>query len=49
MDITRTVRFGDDEPIIEFSSESYAASVPISRVGDRLYRLDGVSMAESAE
>ena len=48
-DVAVTVRFGDDEPLVEFPSEGVTVSVPLSPVGDRLYRLDGAPIfAESA-
>jgi Domain of unknown function (DUF4265) len=44
-----TVRFGDEEPLVEFPSEGVTVSVPLTQIGDRLYRLDGVPVvAESA-
>jgi hypothetical protein len=47
-DVTMTVRMGD-EPLVEFPSEAVTVSVPLTKVGDRLYRLDGVpAFAESA-
>ena len=48
-DVAVTVRFGDEEPLVEFPSEGVTVSVPLTPVGDRLYRLDGVPVfAESA-
>jgi hypothetical protein len=41
-DAAMTVRFGDEEPLLEFPSEGVTVSVPLTPVGDRLYRLDGV-------
>ena len=44
-----TVQFGADEPLVEFPAEGVTVSVPLTPVGDRLYRLDGVPVfAESA-
>lgn len=36
------VSFGDDEPLVEFPLESATVSVPLTEVGEGLYRLDGV-------
>jgi hypothetical protein len=48
-DVALTVRFGDEEPLVEFPSEGVMVSVPLVQVGDRLYRLGGVPVfAESA-
>ena len=48
-DVAVTVQFGADEPLVEFPAEGVTVSVPLSPVGDRLYRLDGVPVfAESA-
>jgi hypothetical protein len=48
-DVAVTVRFGDEEPLLEFPAERVTVSVPLTPVGDRLYRLDGVPIfAESA-
>lgn len=41
-DIAMSVRFGADEPLVEFPAEGVTVSVPLTPVGDRLYRLDGV-------
>ena len=44
-----TVRFGADEPLVEFPAEGVTLSVPLTPVGHRLYRLEGVPVfAESA-
>jgi hypothetical protein len=44
-----TVRFGSEEPMIEFPAERVTVSVPVTPLGDSLYRLDGVPvLAESA-
>ncbi len=43
------VRFGHGEPLVEFPAENVTVSVPLTPVGDCLYRLDGVPiLAESA-
>jgi hypothetical protein len=48
-DVAMTVQFGADEAFVEFPSERVTVSVPLTRVGERLYRLDGVPVfAESA-
>jgi hypothetical protein len=48
-DIAMTVRFGAEEPLVKFPAERITVSVPLTPVGDRLYRLDGVPLcAESA-
>lgn len=48
-DIALTVRIGSDEPLVEFPSEGVTVSVPLTRVGDHLYRLAGVPfLVESA-
>jgi hypothetical protein len=48
-DVAMTVQFGADEPLVEFPAERVTVSVPLTPVGDRLYRLDGVPVfAESA-
>ncbi len=41
-DVTVTVRFGAEEPLIAFPAEGITVSVPLTPVGYRLYRLDGV-------
>jgi Domain of unknown function (DUF4265) len=47
--IAMTVQCGDDEPLVEFPAEDVTASVPLTPVGDRLYRIDGVPvLVESA-
>jgi hypothetical protein len=47
-DVTIAVRMGD-EPIVEFTTEAVTDSASLTKVGDRLYRLDGVPpFAESA-
>jgi hypothetical protein len=47
-DVEITIRMGD-EPLVEFPDEGVTVSVPLTRVGERLYRLDGVpAFAESA-
>jgi hypothetical protein len=44
-----TVIFARGEPLVEFPAEDVTISVPLTPVGDRLYRLDGVPiLAESA-
>lgn len=49
-EIPITVRFGDDDPLIEFPTEAVTVSVSLTPVGDRLYRLDSVPIfAESAK
>lgn len=40
--VTVTVRFGADEPLVEFPAEGVTVSVPLTPVGDGSYRLDGV-------
>jgi hypothetical protein len=48
-DVAVTVQFGADEPLVGFPAEGITISVPLTRVGERLYRLDGVPVfAESA-
>ena len=48
-DVALTVRFGTGEPLVEFPTEGVTVSVPLTAVGDGLYRLDGVPvLAESA-
>jgi hypothetical protein len=48
-DVAVTVRFGDEGSLVEFPSEAVTVSVPLTLIGDRLYRLDGVPVfAESA-
>jgi hypothetical protein len=48
-DVALTVRFGEEEPLVEFPAEGVTVSVPLAAVGDRLYRLDGVPIfADSA-
>jgi hypothetical protein len=48
-DVAVIVRFGPDEPLVEFPAEGVTVSVPLTPVADRLYRLDGVPVfAESA-
>lgn len=48
-DVAMTVRFGADEPLVEFPAEGVTVSVPLTPIGDRLYRLDGVPVfVESA-
>jgi hypothetical protein len=44
-----TIRFATEEPLVEFPAEGVFVNVPLTNVGDRLYRLDGVPVfAESA-
>ncbi|MBL8822146.1 MAG: DUF4265 domain-containing protein [Planctomycetia bacterium] len=44
-----TVRFGREEPLIEFPAERLTVSVPVTAMNSRLYRLDGVPIfVESA-
>lgn len=48
-DVTVTVQFGAEEPLVEFPAEGVTVSVPLTPVGDNLYRLEGVPVfAESA-
>lgn len=48
-DVAMTVRFGAEEPLVEFPAEGVTVSVPLTPVGDGMYRLDGVPvLAESA-
>jgi hypothetical protein len=48
-DVALAVRFGNEEPLIEFPADGLTVGVPVIPVGDRLYRLDGVPvLAESA-
>lgn len=43
------VQFGSDESLVEFPAARVTVSVPLTRVGDCLYRLDGVPVfAKSA-
>jgi hypothetical protein len=41
-DLPITVCFDGEGPLVEFPAESVAVSVPLTPVGGRLYRLDGV-------
>jgi hypothetical protein len=42
LNATMTVRFSPEEPLVEFPAEALTVTVPLTAVGDRLYRLDGV-------
>jgi hypothetical protein len=44
-----TVRLGGEKTIVEFPAEAVAASCPVTKVGERLFRLDAVPLfTESA-
>jgi len=48
-DVAVTVRFEANEPFVEFPTEGVIVSVPLTPVGEHLYRLDGVPLfAKSA-
>jgi hypothetical protein len=48
-DVAVIVRFGTEEPLVEFPAARVTVSVSLPPVGDRLYRLEGVPVfAESA-
>lgn len=48
-DTTIKVEVGDDEAAIEFPAEGLTTSCPVTKVGNGLYRLDGVPIgSESA-
>jgi hypothetical protein len=48
-DVAVEVKLGGDEAAIEFPAEGLTTRCPVTRVGSRLYRLDGVPIgAESA-
>jgi uncharacterized protein DUF4265 len=44
-DNTISVCFDGDDPHIEFPAESVTISIPITPIGRRLYRLDGIPFA----
>jgi hypothetical protein len=47
---TVAIRFLGDDPHLEFPAESVTISIPLTAIGGRLYRLDGIPFAvESAE
>jgi hypothetical protein len=41
-------QLGDSETSIEFRDEGVTTNCPVAKVGDRLHRLEGVPIAESA-
>lgn len=41
-DVALTVKFDSEEPLVEFPLEALTVSVPLSPVGHRLCRIDGV-------
>jgi hypothetical protein len=41
-DVVINVVFRDGEPVVDFPAEGISVSVPLTLVGDRLYRVEGV-------
>ena len=47
--VALTVTFGNEEPLVEFPAEGMTVSLPLSPVGENLYRVEGVPvMVEGA-
>ena len=41
-EVTLTMKFGEDEPLVEFPAECTTVSLPLTPVSDNLYRVVGV-------
>jgi len=47
-DVDVGIKIGDSETSIEFPAERMTVSCPVTKIGDRLYRVEGVAMSEAA-